>query len=161
MEPSIVEEAPKVKELSQAKIEESLKLHVIEETSNEDPCCITNENNIEIKEKERMEEKERLNFGNSSKDKGGKLAYKIPIEKIQDSWKYWRMFYKFAEDTKNHFERLEGQRKPITKKIQNHNRKAKIEPTGNNRPPPYQPRFKLDTLPLIAKMKHFGEMAKT
>ncbi|KAI5671891.1 hypothetical protein M9H77_12255 [Catharanthus roseus] len=42
MEPSIVVEAPRVKELSQAKIEEGLKIHVIEETSNEDPCYIMN-----------------------------------------------------------------------------------------------------------------------
>ncbi|KAI5663072.1 hypothetical protein M9H77_22395 [Catharanthus roseus] len=60
MEPSIVEEAPKVKELSQAKIEETLKIHVMEETSNEDTCCILNEKSIGIKEKEKVENKETL-----------------------------------------------------------------------------------------------------
>ncbi|KAI5648296.1 hypothetical protein M9H77_34301 [Catharanthus roseus] len=49
MESSMVKESPKVIELSQAKIEESLKIHVVED-----------EKSIEIKEKERVENKERL-----------------------------------------------------------------------------------------------------
>ncbi|KAI5663361.1 hypothetical protein M9H77_22684 [Catharanthus roseus] len=61
MEPSTVKEPPKVIELSQAKIEESLKIHVVEGTSKEEPCYIMCENSIEIKEKERVEEKTRLN----------------------------------------------------------------------------------------------------
>ncbi|KAI5676592.1 hypothetical protein M9H77_07542 [Catharanthus roseus] len=59
---SIVEEAPKVKELPHVKlqIEESLETHVEKEISNEDSCDNMNEKSIEIKEKERVEEKERL-----------------------------------------------------------------------------------------------------
>ncbi|KAI5677639.1 hypothetical protein M9H77_08589 [Catharanthus roseus] len=38
MEPSKNEECPQVKELSQDKIEESLKIHVVKETSEEKPC---------------------------------------------------------------------------------------------------------------------------
>ncbi|KAI5681997.1 hypothetical protein M9H77_03225 [Catharanthus roseus] len=56
---SMVEESPKVKELSQGKIED-LKIHVEEETSKKEPCCIMSEKCIEIKEKERVEEKKRL-----------------------------------------------------------------------------------------------------
>ncbi|KAI5669180.1 hypothetical protein M9H77_19033 [Catharanthus roseus] len=62
----MVEESPKIKELPQTKIEESLETHVVEETSNVEPCYVMNEKNIEkeeyteIKEKERVEEKERL-----------------------------------------------------------------------------------------------------
>ncbi|KAI5652244.1 hypothetical protein M9H77_29431 [Catharanthus roseus] len=61
MEISLLEDMLElVKELAQAKIEESLKIHVVDETSKEEPCCIMNEQCIEIKEKERVEEKERL-----------------------------------------------------------------------------------------------------
>ncbi|KAI5659368.1 hypothetical protein M9H77_28161 [Catharanthus roseus] len=59
MESLMIEEIPKNKELSQAKIEESFKIHV-EDASKEEPSCIMNEKSIEIKEKERVEEKERL-----------------------------------------------------------------------------------------------------
>ncbi|KAI5663905.1 hypothetical protein M9H77_23228 [Catharanthus roseus] len=54
MELSIVEEAPKIKELAQAKIEESLEIHAMDETSKEEPCCIMNEKSMKIKEKERL-----------------------------------------------------------------------------------------------------------
>ncbi|KAI5672638.1 hypothetical protein M9H77_13002 [Catharanthus roseus] len=64
--PSIIEEAPKVKELPHAKleIEESLETHVEKEISNEDSCDNINEKNIEKEEcievKERKEwKKER------------------------------------------------------------------------------------------------------
>ncbi|KAI5653979.1 hypothetical protein M9H77_31166 [Catharanthus roseus] len=63
------------KELSQAKIEESLKIHIEDETTKEEPCCIMNKKSVEMKEKERMEEKERSNFEDSSKDEDTKLAY--------------------------------------------------------------------------------------
>ncbi|KAI5672793.1 hypothetical protein M9H77_13157 [Catharanthus roseus] len=51
IESLMVKQSPKNKELSQAKIEESLKIHVENETSKKEPCCIMNENSIEIKEK--------------------------------------------------------------------------------------------------------------
>ncbi|KAI5663385.1 hypothetical protein M9H77_22708 [Catharanthus roseus] len=60
MESLMVEDFPKNKELSQDKIEESLKIHIEDETSKEEPRCIMNEKSIETKEKERVEEKERL-----------------------------------------------------------------------------------------------------
>ncbi|KAI5653335.1 hypothetical protein M9H77_30524 [Catharanthus roseus] len=60
MKSSMLEESPKVKELLQAKIEQRLKIHVVEETSKEKPCCIMSKKKIEIKEKERVEEKDRL-----------------------------------------------------------------------------------------------------
>ncbi|KAI5676919.1 hypothetical protein M9H77_07869 [Catharanthus roseus] len=59
MESSMVEESPKVKELSQVKIGESVEIHVVEETSKEEPFCIMSEKSIEINEKERVEEEER------------------------------------------------------------------------------------------------------
>ncbi|KAI5675530.1 hypothetical protein M9H77_06480 [Catharanthus roseus] len=58
MESLMVEKSPKIKEPSQATIEESLKIHVEDESSKEEPCCIMNEKSIEIKQKERVEEKE-------------------------------------------------------------------------------------------------------
>ncbi|KAI5676466.1 hypothetical protein M9H77_07416 [Catharanthus roseus] len=42
MESLMVEEFPKIKELSQDKIVECLKIHVVEETSKKEPCCIMN-----------------------------------------------------------------------------------------------------------------------
>ncbi|KAI5676873.1 hypothetical protein M9H77_07823 [Catharanthus roseus] len=51
----MVEESPKIKELSEDKIIESLKIYVVKETSKEEPCCIMNEKSIGIKEKERIE----------------------------------------------------------------------------------------------------------
>ncbi|KAI5676978.1 hypothetical protein M9H77_07928 [Catharanthus roseus] len=59
MELLMVQQSPKIKELSQAKIEESLKIHVRDEISKEEPCCIMSEKSIEIKEKERVENKKR------------------------------------------------------------------------------------------------------
>ncbi|KAI5676035.1 hypothetical protein M9H77_06985 [Catharanthus roseus] len=59
MESLMVEESSKIKELSQPKFEENLKIHVVDKTSKE-PSCIMNEKSIEIKENERVEEKERL-----------------------------------------------------------------------------------------------------
>ncbi|KAI5664138.1 hypothetical protein M9H77_23461 [Catharanthus roseus] len=55
-------QASKVKELPNATIEakEVIEIHVEKETSKEEPCCIISGKNIEIKEKERVEEKERL-----------------------------------------------------------------------------------------------------
>ncbi|KAI5682042.1 hypothetical protein M9H77_03270 [Catharanthus roseus] len=60
IESSMVEKSTRIKELPHDKIEESLKIHVVEEPSKEEPFCIMNEKSIEIKEKERVEEKERL-----------------------------------------------------------------------------------------------------
>ncbi|KAI5653485.1 hypothetical protein M9H77_30672 [Catharanthus roseus] len=62
MEPSIIEEAPKVKEFPHATIEakEVFEIHVEKETSKEEPCYIMSRKSIEIKEKERVKEKERL-----------------------------------------------------------------------------------------------------
>ncbi|KAI5653405.1 hypothetical protein M9H77_30592 [Catharanthus roseus] len=64
----MVEEFPKVNELPQAQevVEESIVIHVVGETSNEDSCDNMNEKSIEkeecneFKEKEIVEEKERL-----------------------------------------------------------------------------------------------------
>ncbi|KAI5672874.1 hypothetical protein M9H77_13238 [Catharanthus roseus] len=56
MESSMVEEPPRVNELSQAKKLKSLKIHVVEEISKEEPCYIMIEKSIEIKEKEISEE---------------------------------------------------------------------------------------------------------
>ncbi|KAI5653086.1 hypothetical protein M9H77_30273 [Catharanthus roseus] len=83
MESLMVKEFPKNKELSQTKIEESLKIHVEDEISKEEPCCILNEKSIEIKQKERVEEKEGLNFEDSSKDEGGKLSLGTLLEEKQ------------------------------------------------------------------------------
>ncbi|KAI5663711.1 hypothetical protein M9H77_23034 [Catharanthus roseus] len=98
MEPSIVDKAPKNKELPQAKleIEESLETHVLKETSNEDSCDNMNEKSIEkeecskFKEREIVEEKERVdeyyvNFANYSscvlgiEDKGKSIEKELGI----------------------------------------------------------------------------------
>ncbi|KAI5681063.1 hypothetical protein M9H77_02290 [Catharanthus roseus] len=62
MEPSIVKEAPKVKEFPHATIEakEIVEIHVEKETSKEEPCCIMSGKRIKIKEKERVEEKREI-----------------------------------------------------------------------------------------------------
>ncbi|KAI5671351.1 hypothetical protein M9H77_11715 [Catharanthus roseus] len=68
MKPSMIEEFSTVNKLPQAQevVEESIVIHVVEETSNEDPCDCMNEKSIgkeecnEFKEKERGEEKEIL-----------------------------------------------------------------------------------------------------
>ncbi|KAI5666449.1 hypothetical protein M9H77_16302 [Catharanthus roseus] len=49
-----------IKELSEDKIVESHKTHVVDETSKEEPCCTMNEKSIGIKEKERAENKDGL-----------------------------------------------------------------------------------------------------
>ncbi|KAI5675842.1 hypothetical protein M9H77_06792 [Catharanthus roseus] len=56
----MVEESSKIKELSQAKFQEHLKIRILDKTSKEEPYCVVNEKSIEIKEKERVEEKQRL-----------------------------------------------------------------------------------------------------
>ncbi|KAI5681258.1 hypothetical protein M9H77_02485 [Catharanthus roseus] len=56
VESSMVEESQKVIELSQAKIKVSLKINAMEKTSKEKPC-IMSKKSIEIKEKEKVEEK--------------------------------------------------------------------------------------------------------
>ncbi|KAI5667721.1 hypothetical protein M9H77_17574 [Catharanthus roseus] len=53
MKLSMVEESPQVKELSHTKIEKSLKIHVVEEISKEEPRCI-----MRSKDKGRNMEKE-------------------------------------------------------------------------------------------------------
>ncbi|KAI5666875.1 hypothetical protein M9H77_16728 [Catharanthus roseus] len=73
MKPSMIEEFSKINELPQAQevFEESIVNHVVEETSNEDSCDDMNERRIaneecnELKEKERVEKKERLNSEDS------------------------------------------------------------------------------------------------
>ncbi|KAI5652525.1 hypothetical protein M9H77_29712 [Catharanthus roseus] len=57
IESSMVKESPKVIELSQATIEESFKIHVLEEISKEEPSCIMSEKSIEIKEKKEWKKK--------------------------------------------------------------------------------------------------------
>ncbi|KAI5672380.1 hypothetical protein M9H77_12744 [Catharanthus roseus] len=58
MEALTVEESPKIKEFSKAKIEEILKIHVVKESSKEEPSCIMSGKSIENKEKEIVENKE-------------------------------------------------------------------------------------------------------
>ncbi|KAI5663419.1 hypothetical protein M9H77_22742 [Catharanthus roseus] len=67
MKPSMIEEFLKENELPQAtiEVEESVVLHIKEEISNEEHCDLIRDKNIEkesieIKEKERVENKERL-----------------------------------------------------------------------------------------------------
>ncbi|KAI5654538.1 hypothetical protein M9H77_31725 [Catharanthus roseus] len=58
----MVEEFSKVKELRQAQevVEERIVIHVVKETSKVESCCIMSGKSIENKEKERVEEKEKL-----------------------------------------------------------------------------------------------------
>ncbi|KAI5664098.1 hypothetical protein M9H77_23421 [Catharanthus roseus] len=68
LKPSMIEEFSKVNKLPQVQevVEESIKIHVVEETSNEDSCFNMNEKSIEkeesikIKKRGRVENKERL-----------------------------------------------------------------------------------------------------
>ncbi|KAI5676299.1 hypothetical protein M9H77_07249 [Catharanthus roseus] len=62
LNPSISEEFPNVNKLPKAQevTEESIVLYFDEEAFKEEPCCIMSGNSIENKEKERVEEKERL-----------------------------------------------------------------------------------------------------
>ncbi|KAI5671338.1 hypothetical protein M9H77_11702 [Catharanthus roseus] len=56
---------------------------------------------------------------------------RIKLRRFKIHWESQRILYKFSEDTKNQFECFEGKKEPITKEMQNCNRKAKTEPTGD------------------------------
>ncbi|KAI5681903.1 hypothetical protein M9H77_03131 [Catharanthus roseus] len=81
----MIEEFSKVNELPQAtvQVEEGVVIHVKEEIYNVEHCDLMREKNIEkkrieINEKERVEEKERLvERLDSNKDEEGKLDYKL------------------------------------------------------------------------------------
>ncbi|KAI5653668.1 hypothetical protein M9H77_30855 [Catharanthus roseus] len=56
MESLLVEEFPKYKEHSQAKILETLKIHVVEDASKEEPCVVSRMRRaLELKESEHLE----------------------------------------------------------------------------------------------------------